>query len=214
MRKIWNNFVIGFVNGIAILTPVIITVLIIRFLVIKLNDMLFNPLLKLLNPFHLAGYEVPLAKTIILILAILMVGLVGWGAKVWVIRRAFVFGEQLFIKVPVMGRIYKAVKQIISSFVGQGKALFRKAALIEFPRKGVYSIGFVTGRGEGEIKAKTFENGIHVFVPTAPNPTTGFFMIVPENELIYLEMSVEDAIKLVISGGVMTTTPYAEKPED
>lgn len=209
MKKVWNNFILGFVNGIAILTPVIITVLIIRFLVMKLNDMLFNPLLKLLNPLQLAGYEVPLAKTIILFLAILAVGLVGWGGKVWVIHRAFSLGERIFIRVPVLGRIYKAVKQIISSFVGQGKTLFRKAVLVEFPRKGVYSIGFVTGSPEGEIKARTFEDGIHVFVPTAPNPTSGFFMIVPKSELIYLEMSVENALKLVISGGVMSSSHYS-----
>lgn len=203
MKRMWNNFIVGFLNGIAILTPLIVTVLIIKFLVMKLNEMLLNPLVKFMAPLQLAGYEVLVAKTIILFSALALVVLIGWGTKVWIIRRTFIFGERLFVRIPFMGRIYNAIKHIISTFANQGKGAFRQVVLVEFPRKGVYSMGFVTGAASGEIKAKTFEDGIHVFVPTAPNPTTGFFLILSKNEVTYLDISVEDGIKLVISGGVV-----------
>ena len=204
MKKTWNNFILGFVNGIAILTPVIITVLIIRFLVVKLNDIVLNPLVRLLEPLQLAGFEVPLAKTIILVLAVVTVAFIGWGAKIWVIRKTFSWGESLLIRLPFMGKIYNAVKQITSSFMTQGKVIFKQVVLVEFPRKGMYSIGFVTGEVGEELKARTGQGGVKLLIPTAPNPTTGFFIIAPKEELTYLDMSVEDAIKIIISGGVMS----------
>ncbi len=211
MNKTWNNFIVGFVNGIALLTPVIITVLIIRFLVIKLNEIVLNPLIKLFTPLNLAGFEVPLAKTVILLLALLMVAFIGWAARIWVIRKVFTVGERLLIRVPFMGRIYNAVKQVTASFMTQGKVIFKQVVLVEFPRKGMYSVGFITGEVEGELREKMKGNGIKIFVPTAPNPTTGFFMIVAKEELTYLDMSVEEALKLVISGGVMTSKGSVKK---
>lgn len=204
MKRIRSSFILGFVNGIAILTPVIITILIIRFLVSKLNEMILNPLMKLLVFLNLAGYEIYLAKGIILILAILLVGLVGWGGKIWVIRRAFVFGEQLFMRIPLMGKVYNAIKQIIGSLVHHRKSIFKRVVLIEFPRKGLYSLAFVTGMAEEEVNRRTGGTKIHVFVPKVPNPATGFFLMVAQEELIDLEMSVENGLKLVISGGVMS----------
>lgn len=204
MKRTWNNFILGFVNGIAILTPVIITVVIIRFLVIKLNDIVLNPLIRFLEPLQLAGFEVPLAKTIILLLAVLTVALIGWAAKIWVIRKTFSWGEGLLIRLPFMGKIYHAVKQITSSFMTQGRVLFKQVVLVEFPRKGMYSIGFVTGEVGEELKERIRIGGVKLFIPTAPNPTTGFFIIVAKEELTYLDMSVEDALKIVISGGVMS----------
>ncbi|MDD3089059.1 MAG: DUF502 domain-containing protein [Candidatus Omnitrophica bacterium] len=204
MKKAVNALLIGFLNGIAILTPVIITVVIIRFIVIKLNSMVLNPLLDILSPLSFAGYEVFIAKSIILLLAIFFVAMVGWGAKVWAIRQTFLWGERIFVRVPLMGRIYNSVKQITSSLMNQSKVVFKQVVLVEFPSKGVYSIGFLTGVDKEEISQKLGREVVKVLIPTAPNPTTGFLIAVARESLIDLDMSIEDAVKMIISGGVVT----------
>jgi len=201
LKDLWNRIFLGFLNGIVILLPVLITVMIIRFLVVKLNDAVLTPLLKLLS---YSGNEIPhvyVAKSLIFIFVVAGVVVIGWAARILVIKRFFSWGEKIFLKVPIMGRIYNAVKQISSAFLGQGKTIFKQVVLIEYPRKGLHSIGFTTGTTKGEVKDVLGKNGINVFVPTTPNPTSGVFIIVSRDEIQFLDMSVEDGMKLVISGG-------------
>ena len=202
-KTLWNKFFIGFINGIAIILPTVVTVWLVHFFVIKVNNAILSPLLRLLAP---VGEEhTYFAKGLIFIAVMFLIALIGWGAKIIIIHRVFGWGEDLLLRVPIMGRIYRAVKQISAALLGrEGRTIFKQVALIEHPRKGLYSIGFITGTTEGEIKGVLRENRINVFIPTTPNPTSGFFIMVSMEEVKVLKMSVEDGMKLVISGGSVT----------
>jgi len=114
------------------------------------------------------------------------------------------WSEYLLFKIPLASNIYKASKQFLEGVSLSGKDSFRSVVLIEFPRKGIYALGFVTGVTEGEVQEITEEKLINIFVPTTPNPTSGYLAMVPDCEIQYLEMTVEEGIKMVISGGILT----------
>lgn len=113
-------------------------------------------------------------------------------------------GEKIVDRIPLARIIYVGVKQLLEALFFQKTKAFEKAALIEYPRRGIYAICFITGESKGEVQCKTNKNMINVFVPTTPNPTSGFYILIPENELIILNMSVEDAFKLIVSGGIVS----------
>lgn len=105
---------------------------------------------------------------------------------------------------PVVRSIYSALKQIIETILAQQSAAFREAVLVEYPRPGLWAIAFITGRTEGEVQNLTTDETINVFLPTTPNPTRGFLLFVPRKDLIPLSMTVEEALKMIISGGIVT----------
>jgi uncharacterized membrane protein len=104
----------------------------------------------------------------------------------------------------VIRNVYSLVKSVVDTLSIQGKEKFNRVVLIEFPRKGQYSIAFVTGVTKGEIQELTKEKVVNIYVPTTPNPTSGYLLLVPESEIIPLSMSVEDGMKMIISGGLYT----------
>jgi uncharacterized membrane protein len=211
MKKAWNSALVYFFNGIVLLLPIVVTAALIRFFVISLNNVVLEPLLKFFLPIA-GGMRVYAAKTLIFLIVILAVAAIGWGAKIIVINRLFSLGERLLLKVPVMGRVYNAAKQIFSAFFGQGKTVFKQVVMVEYPRKGVYSIGFSTGVSKGEISEVLGEEGVNVFVPTTPNPTSGVFLVVPRKDVHFLNMGIEDGMKLVVSGGsVSPSSVYGRK---
>jgi len=127
------------------------------------------------------------------------------------IKRVLLFGESVLLRVPFMGKIYNVAKQIFSSFFGNGKTIFEKVVLVEYPRKGLYSIGFTTGETKGKVLESVVYAGLNVFIPTTPNPTSGIFLIVPKEDVIFMDMSVEDGIKLVVSGGAVYPKTHNSK---
>ena len=137
---------------------------------------------------------------IILIFGVLARNLVG--------RRVVDFGESILVRIPVAKSIYLTIKQILNTFLMRDSVSFRKVVLVEYPRKGIYSLAFVTGRTMGELRKKvedrTESGAINIFVPTTPNPTSGFYLVVPEDDLVSLDMSVEDAFRIIISAGVLS----------
>ncbi|NQT22548.1 MAG: DUF502 domain-containing protein [Candidatus Omnitrophica bacterium] len=207
LTKIRNTFI----TGIAVILPTALSIIIIRFLFIKINSWLLNPLTQMLKPYLSSVHAESTIKAVIFLLIIGLICLIGWAANILVIRRFFSLGENILLKIPMFGRIYNAVRQISTAFLGQGKnTIFKRVVLFEYPRKGIYSIGFLTGEGRGEIQNKTNENVVNVFVPTTPNPTSGIFLVVPKEQLIYLKMSVEEGMKMVISGGAVSPS-FEEK---
>jgi len=108
--------------------------------------------------------------------------------------------------------VYNTVKQIRDTFVQQKKAVFQKTVLIEYPRKGLWVLGFLTGEGKGEVQLRTAADLLNVFVPTTPNPTSGFLLMVPREEVHELDMSIGDAMKLIISGGAVVP-PWQPRPQ-
>ncbi|MFA6636622.1 MAG: DUF502 domain-containing protein [Candidatus Omnitrophota bacterium] len=199
MGKIVNKVFVYFLNGIVLLLPIAVTVALVRFLVMSLNNLVLEPLLNLFAPLAV-GLRVYMAKSIIFLAVILAVSSIGWGARILFINRIFSLGEGILLKVPVMGRIYNAAKQIFTALFGHGRTIFKQVVLVEYPRKGIYSVGFATGVAKGEMNSNV-PGGINVFIPTTPNPTSGMFIVVPKEEICFLKMSVEDGMKLIISGG-------------
>lgn len=120
--------------------------------------------------------------------------------------------EQLILRVPMLNKIYGGVKQIIEAISTSKKGAFQSVLLVRFPHRDSYVIAFLTAESKGEVQAKTHEEVINVFVPTTPNPTSGFLLMVPKQDTIPLQMSVADAVKLVISGGAVTPPPPAAMP--
>ena len=153
-----------------------------------------NPILvNLLN--FLVGLAVPL-------LSILLIGLMARNiAGRWLLD----FGERLLQAIPLAGSVYKTLKQLLETIL-KSNDKFRRVILVEYPRRGIWALGFVTNTVSAEIESHLQGSTISIFVPTTPNPTTGWYAIVPENEVITLSMSVEDAFKVIISGGIVNPT--------
>lgn len=139
-----------------------------------------------------------------LLVAITFFITIGWLATNFLGRAVISVSEYIVGKMPIIRTVYGAIKQIFETVMtpqGQG---FRQAVMVEFPRKDIWAIGFVTGRTEGEVQRLTEDDVINVFVPTTPNPTSGFLIFVPKQDIVFLEMSVEDALKMIVSAGIIT----------
>jgi len=201
--KAMRRFRTDFLAGIAVILPIIATVLIVRYLVITTNNVVLEPLSKVLEP-SLKGSSIVLAKALIFIVVILVIVIVGMGTRLLILRRLFSYGERLLYRLPFVSRIYKAIKQISIAFLGEGKAIFKKVVLVQYPRAGLYSIGFMTIETKESIDKKTGRPTITVFIPTTPNPTSGMLVMVPKEDVAFLDMTVEDGMKLVVSGGAVT----------
>lgn len=131
--------------------------------------------------------------------------LIGWMAKGIIGRSMIKFAESLVERTPVVRSIYSGIKQISETIFAQSESSFEQACLIEYPRRGIWAIGFVSTTAKGEIAAKSEPDGemMSVFLPTTPNPTSGFLLFLPRRDVQFLDMSVEDAAKLVISAGLV-----------
>lgn len=161
-------------------------------------DNLHPVLLNLLN--LLIGLAVPLS----------LILLIGLMARNFVGRWLLDFGERLLQAIPLAGSVYKTLKQLLETLLRDSSNRFRRVVLVEYPRNGVWSLGFVTGVVSGEFQAHFPGQMLGVFIPTTPNPTTGWYAVVPEEAVINLSMSIEDAFKVIISGGIVS--PEAPSP--
>ncbi len=138
------------------------------------------------------------------LIVIFLVSLLGYVSR-YVFSHYFgQITERIIQRIPGVSTVYSTVKQILETFGSQNRSLFNKVVMVEFPRKGLWSIGFLTSNLKGEAQAKTAEDVWSVFVPTTPNPTTGFLILLPQREIIELEMSVGEGLKMIISGGTVT----------
>ncbi|HTL16753.1 MAG TPA: DUF502 domain-containing protein [Patescibacteria group bacterium] len=136
-----------------------------------------------------------------LVLAVALIGLVGLLARNYFGKRIIQWVDSALLRIPLLNKIYGATKQVNDAFSSSNKTAFRTVVLVEFPKAGVYSIGFITSEPEPEIQAKLEGKIVCVFVPATPNPTSGFLLMVPEEKVTKLEMSVPDGIKYIISLG-------------
>lgn len=143
------------------------------------------------------GLSVPL-------LCILLIGLMARNiAGRWLLD----VGEQLLEAIPLAGAVYKTLKQLLETLLKDTNGKFRRVILVEYPRRGVWVIGFVTGNMSNEIQSQMTRPMLSVFIPKTPNPTAGWYAIVPEDEVVNISMSIEDAFKVVISGGIVSPNP-------
>ena len=183
--------------------PIVLTWFILQFLFKNLDAMspvFTNVLIDLGAPFP-EGYRIPFLGVLMTLLIILTV---GWLTTSFFGKKIFQLGETLVEKIPFVRRIYTGSKQVVISIAQADTSAFRKVVLLEFPRRGLLAIGFVTGESRGEVQRLTQENMFNVFVPTMPNPTSGFLIFAPADELTEVSMTIEEGIKYVVSGGIVT----------
>jgi uncharacterized membrane protein len=191
-----------FLTGLAVVIPVGLTIYIL-FFIIDMMDNLLQVIPVRYQPDTLFHFHIPGLGVIITVILIFVCGLV---TKSYFGNRLVGFGERLVGKIPFVRSIYQAIKRIADSLFMDKAQSFKKVVIVEYPRRGVYSIGFVTGTPNGEIQEKLGVNGpcAGVYIPCALTPTTGVFVMIPCHELIELSMSVEEAFTLIISAGIVT----------
>jgi uncharacterized membrane protein len=196
-----------FLAGILVTAPLAITIALATWL-IEFVDSRIVPLIPLrYNPDvylkEYLGYEIgiPGLGLIVLVVFITLVGSMTAG---FLGRFVIRLSENMLNRMPVIRSVYGASKQILETVLQHQSNAFRQAVLVEYPRRGIWAIAFITGRTEGEVQNLIADDLINVFLPTTPNPTSGFLLFVPKEDLIMLDMSVEEAIKMVISGGIVT----------
>jgi uncharacterized membrane protein len=144
-----------------------------------------------------------LTKILIFLVLVFLLTLTGFATRNILIRNIFGLFEKFLYRLPLVSAIYGGMKEISYAFLDQKSSIFKKVVLVEYPRKGIYSLGFVTSETQGEAQDKTKKRLVNVFIPSTPSPATGMFMFVPQEEVIYLDMLVADGIKMVISGGAV-----------
>ena len=208
-----SNFLLAymrrwFLAGLLITVPAIFTFYAIWLVVNVIDDQVAKLLPPYLFPqyyidFPLPGFGLIISVVIIMIIGAITTGIIGRG----LVR----FSERLVESIPVIRSIYGAVKQIMETVMKSQSDAFREVVLIEYPRKEVWVIGFVTGSTRGEVQNISAENLINVFVPTTPNPTSGFLLFLPREDVIVLDMGVEAAVKMVVSGGIVTPEDARKK---
>ncbi|MCM8779176.1 MAG: DUF502 domain-containing protein [Candidatus Omnitrophica bacterium] len=204
MKKLITKLRNNFISGLLALFPLIVSILFIRFLYLKLDRLILEPVTKHLLKIFPVVYLVPVFKILVFIFTVIFISLMGFATKVILTRRLISSLENLFMRLPLFGKIYKGTKEISDALLWDKKGAFRKVVLVEFPREGSYSLGFITSEAKGELQKNIKEEAVTVFIPTAPNPTSGFVLFVPLSKLLPLEMSVEEGIKLVISFGMVS----------
>ena len=206
-RGFWRNFL----TGLLIVAPAFFTITILRLMFGWVYRMVIDPAAQLVA-FGMSRDEASLMVHVVIAISfVLGITLIGFGTRVLLIRKFFSAGEDAVRKMPMVGKIYGTMREIANTFAGQRRGLFNRVVLLEWPRPGMYSIGFVTSEGKGEVQEKTPEHVIHVFIPTTPNPTSGYLVLAPNDSLIPLGMSVEEGLRLVISGG--TSGPNVKLPQ-
>jgi len=187
------------IAGLLVWVPLIVTGLIIKFLV----DMLDFTILLLppsWRPEAILGFSVPGTGVVVAIVIVFLTGIVAANI---VGRKLFDLGEAIVDRIPLVRSIYSAVKQVMHSLFSNGGQSFRRVLMVQYPREGLWTLGFQTGVGVGEVQHRTDRDVVTVFIPTTPNPTSGFVIMVPREDAIELDMSVEDGLKFVMSLGVV-----------
>ena len=191
--KIRNNFI----AGVVVLIPIGITVYFTLFIVSISSKIL--P--KEINPNHYLPYDIPGVEIII---AVALITLIGWVSLSFIGKRLLDLLNKVLKKIPILRTIYSAIVQMTETFT-KGDDKKKSVVLVEYPRKGSWAVGFATKENSGEIANRTKKNLINVFVPTTPNPTSGFLLMFPKEDVIYLDLTFEEASKFIVSAGTSDT---------
>jgi uncharacterized membrane protein len=196
-----------FFAGVLVTMPLAVTFLVAWWFIGVVDDYVVPLIPAGWNPDHYlketVGFEVglPGLGLVVLFIAITLIGALTAG---FLGRFVVTIGERILAQMPVIRSFYSAIKQILETVLKQQSKAFRQAVLVEYPRRGIWAIGFITGATEGEVQNLTMQEVVNVFLPTTPNPTSGFLLFIPRKDLVILDMSVEEAVKMVISGGIVT----------
>jgi len=206
-KSLWARWQANFLAGLAIVLPGVISIAVMIWLfgtVANITDTLLIFIPRKLT--HQNGGDGAMYwywSAVALALAVFLIGVVGLLARNYFGKRVIEWTDSTLLRIPLLNKIYGATKQVNDAFSSGNKTAFRTVVLVEYPRPGVYSVGFITSEPNEEILSKTKEKVVCVFVPTTPNPTGGFLLLVPEDQVTKLDMSVADGIKYIISLGAI-----------
>ena len=187
--------------GIAVTAPIGITIYLAVLFVKLVDDRVRGLLPAEFDPSRYLPFDIPGLGLLALLLVLLVV---GFFAASLVGRIVFRLGERLIDRVPVARSVYGALKQIFETVFADSSPSFREVVLVEYPRRGLWAVGFITGHAKGEVKERIDHDLVNIFLPTTPNPTSGLLLFLPREDLVPLDMSVEDGMKMVISAGIVT----------
>ena len=183
-----------FITGIVVLVPIGITLYLTKFFVSISSRLIpYN-----LNPNNYLPFAIPGLE---ILLSVLFITIIGGISLSFIGKRILKFVNDLFKRIPILRTIYSAIGQMTESFAPNKRNNKKSVVLIQYPRKGSWAVGFATKENKGEISKKTNSDLVNVFVPTTPNPTSGFLLMFPKEEIIYLDMSFEEASKFIVSAG-------------
>ena len=183
-----------FITGVLVLIPIGVTVYLTLFFIKIFAKILPQEI----NPNNYLPYSIPGLEIII---SIIVITVIGWLSLSFLGKKLVKLVNDIFRRIPFLRTVYSAIGQMTQSFAQSRKSKKKSVVLVEYPRKGSWAVGFATQENTGEIASKTNKNLINVFVPTTPNPTSGFLLMFPKDEIIYLDMSFEDASKFIVSAG-------------
>jgi len=188
-----------FIAGLVVWLPLGVTIFLVKFLV-DFMDQAVQWLPDALRSEQLFGFRIPGLGVVVLVVLVLLTGVIVANLAG---RQLLTLGERLLARIPLVRAIYSAAKQLTETlFSGTGQS-FRKVVLVEYPRAGLWTLAFLTGSGIGEVNQKVGRDLINIFVPTTPNPTSGFFLMVPRETVIELDMSVDAALRTILSAGAV-----------
>jgi uncharacterized membrane protein len=183
-----------FITGTFTFLPIAVTISLVFWLFNKVDYIFRGPLERLLG-FPLYGVGI--------IITLLLIFLTGIFATDVLGKKIFKGFENVMYKIPLVGMIYSSVKQVVDAFAAKKGDGFKNTVLVQYPSRGIYTLGFVTTNSPSFINEHTGEEGVFVFIPTTPNPTSGMLITVPKDEIIYLDISIENALKIIVSGGIV-----------
>lgn len=204
--RLRESFQSYFLAGLLVFLPVVITLWFLGW-VIGLLDGLLDVLPRWAHPNSYLPFAIPGLGAIVTVTLILFLGVLTKGVAT---RRFLAAWESIFVKIPIFRGIYTAVQKLVEAFLGQSQSS-RQVVMIEYPRKGVYTVGFAMGRAWADLEAQRNEQLVNVFVPTTPNPTSGFYLLVPSADISPLNITMEEALKLITSGGLITPEPKSRR---
>ncbi len=193
-----------FITGLLIWVPLVITAWVLSVIVNTLDQSL-HLLPEVMHPKNLFGFSIPGVGALLTLGMILLTGLLATN---FIGEKLVRWWNALLSRIPVVNSVYKAVKQVSDTLFAPNGNAFRKALLVQYPREGSWTIAFLTGSPGGDIKNHLDGKYVSVYVPTTPNPTSGFFLMMPTKDVIELEMSVDEALKYIISMGVVAPPPH------
>ena len=189
LARLRNNFI----AGVVVLIPIGIVIYLTLF-VVKISSKILP---KELNPDHYLPYDIPGVEIII---SIILITFIGWLSLSLIGKKLLEIFNNILKRIPILRTIYSAFVQMLDIFTKSNENK-KNVVLIEYPRKGSWAVGFATRENKGEISKKSKQNLVNVFVPTTPNPTSGFLLMFPKEEVIYLDMSFEEASRFIVSAG-------------
>lgn len=207
VQKFYKDMQQIFIKGLLFLLPIAITFSLFSFCINLMRSWL-EPLRRLHIPLL---KMIPYYDILIVVVFILAVGLF---LQFFILKPFIKFIENVFSQIPLLSTIYFGAKQLVEAFSGQNKTSFKDVVYVQFPRPGIYSIGFLTSQVPAEIAPETNKKFYNIYIPTTPNPTTGFFIVLPEDQFHHANLTRQEAITLIISGGILQPERYKDGEQE